>query len=85
MAMSSHSIAETKDRLSELVHRAENGEEITIPRHGRPVVKMSAVTEARQPKRITQADIDWLDKHRVGKIMPKEDAATLVRRLRDED
>jgi prevent-host-death family protein len=85
MAMSSHSIAETKDRLSELVHRAENGEEITITRHGRPVVKMSAVTEARQPKRITQADIDWLDKHRVGKIMPKEDAATLVRRLRDED
>jgi len=85
MAMSSHSIAETKDRLSELIHRAERGEEVVITRHGRPVVKMSAVTEARQPKKITQADIDWLDKHRVGKIMPKEDAATLVRRLRDED
>jgi prevent-host-death family protein len=85
LAMSSHSVAETKDRLSELIHRAERGEEVVITRHGRPVAKISGIMEARQPKRITQADIDWLDKHRVGKIMPKEDAGTFVSRMRDEE
>ena len=85
LAMSSHSIAETKDRLSELVARAEKGEEITITRHGRPVARLTSTEAKPKSYRITKEDVEWLDKHRVGKIMPKEDAASLVRRLRDED
>jgi prevent-host-death family protein len=81
--MSSHSIAETKNRLSELVTRAEKGEEVVITRHGRPVAKISGVKPAAQP--ITREAIEWLDEHRVGKIMPEEDAGTSVSRMRDEE
>jgi prevent-host-death family protein len=81
--MSSHSIAETKNRLSELIARAEKGEELVITRHGRPVAKISGVKPAPQP--ITREAIEWLDKHRVGKIMPEEDAGASVSRMRDEE
>ena len=81
--MSSHSIAETKNRLAELVTRAEKGEEITITRHGRPVAKLSGLKPA--PKPITREAIEWLDKHRVKGKTPKEDAGTFVSRMRDEE
>ncbi|HUJ03838.1 MAG TPA: type II toxin-antitoxin system prevent-host-death family antitoxin [Rhizomicrobium sp.] len=83
--MSNHSVAETKNQLSELIDRAEKGEEIIITRHGRPVAKISGVLEKPATRRITQEDIDWLRKHRVGRKMPREDAVTLVRRVRDEE
>jgi len=50
-------VAEAKARFSELVGRAENGEEIVIKRHGAPVAKLVAVNpklsvEERRRKRI---------------------------------
>ena len=39
-------IAEAKDRLSELIGRAERGEPVTITRHGRAVVTLTP-TQAR--------------------------------------
>jgi prevent-host-death family protein len=83
--MTRYSIAEFKNKLSALVERAEKGEDIVITRHGKPVVKLLGMAAKPAPKRITEADIEWLDKHRVGKKMPKEDAGTLVSRMRDED
>lgn len=56
-----------------------------ITRHGHPVATLQSIKAQRKSKKITRADIDWLDKHRVGKIMPAENAAETVRRLRDED
>ena len=82
--MSQHSVAETKNQLSELIDRAEKGEEIVITRHGHPVARISAIAVKAKPERMTQADIDWFDKHRVGK-MPAEDAGTFVSRMRDEE
>jgi prevent-host-death family protein len=38
--MESIGIYEAKSRLSELVERAEAGQEITITRHGRPAAKL---------------------------------------------
>ena len=38
--MSTASIAEAKAHLSELVARAEAGEEITLTRHGKPVARL---------------------------------------------
>ena len=35
-------LAEAKANLSELIRRAEAGEEITITRHGKPVAQLSA-------------------------------------------
>jgi prevent-host-death family protein len=83
--MSQHSIAETKDKLSELIGRAERGEEVVITRHGKPVAKLSGLAEKPAPKRITKEAIAWLDAHRVGTIMPDEDAGTFVSRMRDEE
>ena len=83
--MSQHSIAETKDKLSELIGRAEKGEDIVITRHGKPVAKISGFDAKRAPKRITKEAIEWLDKHRVGSIVPEEDAGTFVSRMRDEE
>ncbi len=81
--MSSHSIAETKDRLSELIGRAEKGEEVVITRHGHPVARISAIEP--KPRRITKEDVEWLRKHRVRGKIPKEDAGTFVSRMRDEE
>ena len=85
--MSKHSVAEAKNKLPELIARAERGEEIIITRHGREVVRISALEPLPDlpSKRITQDDIDWLDKHRVGGVMPEEDAGTFVSRMRDEE
>jgi prevent-host-death family protein len=41
-------IAEAKAKLSELVARAEAGEEVVIARHGKPVVTLTA--KAAQPE-----------------------------------
>ena len=38
---------EAKTHLSELLQRAERGEEITITRHGKPVAKLVPVTDER--------------------------------------
>jgi prevent-host-death family protein len=81
--MSSHSIAETKDKLSELIDRAEKGEDVVITRHGRPVVRLAPVSPTA--RRMTDADLDWIAKRRVGRGRPKENAGMLVSRMRDED
>ncbi|MGA9797043.1 MAG: type II toxin-antitoxin system prevent-host-death family antitoxin [Rhizomicrobium sp.] len=84
--MTQHGVAETKNKLSALIERAEHGEEIVITRHGKPVAKLSGVpADKPAPKRITKEAIEWLETHRVGSIMPEEDAGTFVSRMRDED
>ena len=81
--MGKHSIAETKNKLSELIARAESGEEIIITSHGRVVARL--IPEPRPPRVMTDADWDWLAAHRVGTVMPKEDAGTFISRMRDEE
>jgi prevent-host-death family protein len=80
--MSTHSVAEARNRLSELIDRALAGEGVTITRHGHPVVELKPVPPPQ--REITPADVDWLVAHRRGRIA-KEDSATLVSRMRDED
>jgi prevent-host-death family protein len=81
--MSSHSVAQARNQLSQLIDRAIKGEDVVITRHGKPVVELKPIPPP--PRRITQADLDWLKAHRVGKRMPKEDAGTLLRKIRDEE
>ena len=47
------SLADAKARLSELVQRAEAGEEITIKRHGKPVARLSCVSKPKRSKEET--------------------------------
>lgn len=80
--MGKHSVADAKNRLSELIDRALEGEGVVITRHGRPVVELKPVGKTAKP--ITAETLDWLKQRRVGRRMPREDAVATVRKLRDE-
>lgn len=80
--MSTHSIVEAKNRLSELIDLALKGEGVVITRHGTPVVELRPV--AQPTPRITPGDLDWLAGRRPGQNPVAEDAGALLSRLRDE-
>ena len=81
--MTTYSVAEAKNRLSELINRTLNGEAILITRHGQPVVELKPVPPPRP--RMTEADLDWLRRRRAERTPAKIDAVTLIRQMRDED
>jgi len=43
------SVAEAKNKLTQLIHAVERGERVTICRHGRPVVDLVQAKEERLP------------------------------------
>ena len=49
---------EAKNRLSELLDAAENGEEVMITKHGRPVAKLTPIDNFDRAKAREAAD--WL-------------------------
>jgi prevent-host-death family protein len=51
--MESVNLSEAKARFSELVRRAEAGEEVIILRSGRPVAKIVPVESAKQPPQLS--------------------------------
>jgi prevent-host-death family protein len=81
--MGTHSVAEAKNRLPELINRALKGEGVIITRHGRPVVELRPIPEAARP--VSRADLDWLAARRI-KIQGKtKNAAEFVTAMRDEE
>ena len=80
--MSNHSVAEAKNRLSELIDRALAGEGVTITRHGRPVVELRPVEAAPAP--VKPEDLDWLAARVVGRAPARQDAGQLLSEMRDE-
>lgn len=46
--MDAINLSDAKARFSELVERAEGGEEVTIMRHGRPVAKIVGIEKPRK-------------------------------------
>jgi antitoxin (DNA-binding transcriptional repressor) of toxin-antitoxin stability system len=84
VSMSGYSVVEAKNRLSEPIVDALAGDVVVvITRQGQPVVGLRSTRASGRP--VTEADLDWLAARRVGRVMPAEDAGTLVRRMRDED
>jgi len=81
--MSTYSVTDAKNHLPQLIDRALDGEPVVITRHGTPVVELRAIPAPPCP--VTQADIDWLDAHRVGRAPAPLDAGAEVSRMRDED
>ena len=79
--MSAYSVTEARNRLSQLIERALQGDEIVITRRGRPVVALQPVAEPGRA--VSTADLDWLAQHRVGRSAPLEDAGALLTNLRD--
>lgn len=52
------SLAEAKNRFSELVTRVQNGEQVSVTRRGKPVVNMVAADNASEPQQQAQvADV----------------------------
>ena len=74
---------EAKNTFGGLLDRVQDGEEIVITRHGRPVVELKPIP--KPARKVTAADLDWLAARRVGLKTPSEDAGTFVSRMRDED
>ena len=81
--MTTHSIAEAKNRLSELIDRALKGEDVVITLHGRPVVELRPVPEPVRPA--SAADLDWLKARRIKVSGKKRNAGAFVSAMRDEE
>jgi prevent-host-death family protein len=80
--MGTHSVAEAKNKLSDLIDRALEGEGVVITRHGRPVVELKPV--ASPVRQLTIDDLDWLAARRVGRPSRTE-AGELVGTMRDNE
>ncbi len=78
--MASYSVAEAKNNLPKLIDRAVAGEDVTITRRGRPLVKIVPETPAG-----LALDVEWLKQHI---LTPRSgvdfDSAALIREMRDE-
>ena len=87
--MSTHTVTETKNRLSKLIDRALKGEHIVVTRRGQPVIEFKPVRAEKKPadaipRWTVEEQLEWLRAHRIGRISDK-DAATLIREMRDEE
>ena len=83
--MSSHSVAEAKERLPELVECALRGEPVVITRDGRPVAELRPVP-LPAAKSVTPEGLAWLKAHRIQPSQPQPvDATALIRQMRDEE
>lgn len=78
--MDAVNLADAKAHLSELVDRVEAGDTIDITRRGKPVARLTAIDRPRKP-------IDAAMLQSLTATMPpqREDAASLVRSMRDGD
>ncbi|HUZ11808.1 MAG TPA: type II toxin-antitoxin system Phd/YefM family antitoxin [Caulobacteraceae bacterium] len=81
--MSTHSVAQAKNQLSQLIDRAMGGEPVVITRHGHPVVELKAVVQQGRP--MTAADVEWLRSRRIKLLRPDHDPVSIVESMRDED
>jgi len=81
--MTTHSIVEAKNQLSELIDRAQKGEAVVITRHGTPVAELRPIPSPSRP--ITRESLEWLAARRVTRRKTTIDAGTLVSRMRDEE
>lgn len=83
--MSRHSVVDAKNNLSELIARAERGEDVVITRHGMPVVELKAVSvSAARTRAESKRNWDWLDAVRIDPGPDYPGAAALIRQMRDE-
>ncbi|HEY7296680.1 MAG TPA: type II toxin-antitoxin system prevent-host-death family antitoxin [Xanthobacteraceae bacterium] len=71
-------LVEAKAHLSELLDRVETGEEVVITRHGRPVARITAERQPKQPVRSLAA-------FRARMPRLRKPSAVLLREMRGEE
>lgn len=76
--MSTYTLAEAKAQLSRLISLVEAGEEITITKRGRAVVKLVPSESPRQ-------QMPSLAEHRAQMTPQTESAGEFIRKLRESD
>jgi prevent-host-death family protein len=76
--MYTFSLAEAKAQLSKLIELVECGEQVTITKRGKAVVK---IVKSDPPRR----QVPSLAEHRAGIRYSGESAAELIRKMRDSD
>jgi prevent-host-death family protein len=81
--MGHYSVADAKNNLSELIARAERGEEVVITRHGSPVAKLSEAKPRRRP--MSPERIAEMRSRLVEPSEGYEGAVDAIRRMRDQD
>ncbi|MGF1677883.1 MAG: type II toxin-antitoxin system Phd/YefM family antitoxin [Candidatus Methylacidiphilales bacterium] len=65
--MSSMTVAEFKDKLSEALSRVESGEEITIYRRQHPIALLRAISKTSTPQSWSEVK-GWLDNNEVDEL-----------------
>lgn len=68
------SITDAKAQLTDLVRRAEAGDEVVLTRHGRPAVRLVAIKATRTPDQ-RRAVLEAVRKSAAGKASAGPDAA----------
>ena len=71
------SVTAAKSQLTELVRRAEEGEEVVLTRHGQPVIAFTRVSQELTPEELIEKRTKALDKLLATsfKVTPGPDAA----------
>jgi len=75
--MRQFSLTEAKAKLSELLDLVENGEEVVILRHGKPVARVSKERSAERQREIAEA-VERLSNFKGGKLGPGETIKDLI-------
>lgn len=78
--MNAVNLADAKAHLSELVDRVQVGDTIDITRRGKPVARLTSVVDPRK-----RVDVSRLQALTATMRPPREEAADLVRAMRDGD
>jgi prevent-host-death family protein len=78
------SVSDAKGQLTELVRRAESGEEVVLTRHGQPAVRLAPVKRAVDPAERRRI-LDAIGRAAAAKAKPGPSAARSQDFLYDED
>ncbi len=81
--MASYGVAEAKNNFTHLLDRVQEGEKITITRHGKPIAELSPTPKLTMEQR--WALMDELNERRKQRPPLGMLAADLVRSMRDGD
>lgn len=85
--MATYGVAEAKNQFTRLLERAENGESITITRHGKPVAELRGTPRAGPQMTLEErrAAYDAFVERRKNRPPLGVPAADLIRSIRDGD
>jgi antitoxin (DNA-binding transcriptional repressor) of toxin-antitoxin stability system len=86
--MAVYGVAEAKNNFTHLLDRVQEGENITITRHGKPIAELRATAKPPTPKLTPAEKQAWYDdfiKRRNARPAATVSAVDLVRAMRDGD